>query len=226
MRTTRPTTIGASTSAAGAVEIMQMDDEIASILTLDCVSIDCAGWSFMKTHWAATSARFTSTLVNNPFEHKIVMSDRSAPEKEALLARQNLATSKTWMEDSMPVNVPGFDMGSSYNTAKRRQIATSSSVAVSSSSSRKAGGVAIYRNINSVTDCNRVNIDISEISLGRKEAKAGDVCLVNEKVNVIFKFILGCVCIHSGTALTEIKLFMLRLLKLYLITILILLHQL
>ncbi|GFV98824.1 hypothetical protein TNCV_2913411 [Trichonephila clavipes] len=50
------------------------------------------------------------------------------------------------MEDSMPVNVPGFDLRSSYNTAKRRQIATTSSVAVSLSSSRKTSRIAIYRN--------------------------------------------------------------------------------
>ncbi|GFR09418.1 uncharacterized protein TNCT_126761 [Trichonephila clavata] len=43
----------ASTSAAGAFEIMQiMDDEIASILTPDCVGIDCVRSPFMKTRWA------------------------------------------------------------------------------------------------------------------------------------------------------------------------------
>ena len=51
-------------------------------------------------------------------------------------------------------------------------IATSS-VAVSSSSNSKTGGVAIYRN--SFTDCNRVNIDISEIHLEVKDTKAGDI---------------------------------------------------
>ncbi|GFT47047.1 uncharacterized protein TNCV_3747111 [Trichonephila clavipes] len=32
---------GASTYAVGAVEIMQVDDEITSTLTPDCVGIDC-----------------------------------------------------------------------------------------------------------------------------------------------------------------------------------------
>ncbi|GFV81741.1 helitron_like_N domain-containing protein [Trichonephila clavipes] len=235
---------GASTSAVGAVEI-------ASILTPGSVSIDCVRWSFMKTHWAATSARFTTTFVYNPFisvrsyvgcdaiyvpgdmdrmvqqlprqlderedqvfnvniknmselrGHKISVvaanaigddpiehpqCDRSALESEVLLVRQNLAVSETRMEDSLPVNVPGFDLRSSYNTTKRRQIATTSSVVVSSSN-RKAGGVTIYRNINNFTDCNRFNIDISEINLVMKDAEAGDVCLVND----IFKFILGSV---------------------------------
>ncbi|GFT89432.1 uncharacterized protein TNCV_4387131 [Trichonephila clavipes] len=40
---------GANTSAAGAFEITQMDDEIASILTPDCVGIDCVRASFMNT---------------------------------------------------------------------------------------------------------------------------------------------------------------------------------
>ncbi|GFT01427.1 uncharacterized protein TNCV_3215291 [Trichonephila clavipes] len=60
----------ASTSAAGTVEIMQVDDEIAFILTQDCVGIDCVQSSFMKTHRVAASARFTTTFVNNPFGHK------------------------------------------------------------------------------------------------------------------------------------------------------------
>ncbi|GFV88165.1 hypothetical protein TNCV_3243141 [Trichonephila clavipes] len=68
---------------------------------------------------------------------------RSALESEVPLVRQYLAISETWMEDSMPVNVPGFDLRSSYKTAKYRQIATTSLVVVASSSSRKAGGVAI-----------------------------------------------------------------------------------
>ncbi|GFT24230.1 uncharacterized protein TNCV_2064591 [Trichonephila clavipes] len=119
------------------------------------------------------------------------------------------------MEDSMPVNLPGFDLRSSYNTAKRRQIATTSSVVVASSSCRKADGVAIYRNINSFTDCNRVNIDSLEINLGMKDAKAGDVCLLNVKVNGIFKFIFGSVYIHSGTVLAEIKLYATRSLSKY-----------
>uniref|UniRef100_T1I386 Uncharacterized protein n=1 Tax=Rhodnius prolixus TaxID=13249 RepID=T1I386_RHOPR len=55
---------GVSTSAAGAVEIMPVDDEIASTSTTDCIGIDCVRSSFMKTHWAAASTRFTTTFVN------------------------------------------------------------------------------------------------------------------------------------------------------------------
>ncbi|GFQ82124.1 uncharacterized protein TNCT_445041 [Trichonephila clavata] len=76
----------------------------------------------------------------------------------------------------MPVNLPGFYLISYCNTTKRRQIETTSSMAVSSSSSCKADGVAIYRNINSFTDCSRINIGISKINLGMKDAKAGNVC--------------------------------------------------
>ncbi|GFW16464.1 helitron_like_N domain-containing protein [Trichonephila clavipes] len=65
----------ASISVAGAVEIMQVDNEIASILTPDCVGIGCVRWSFMKTHWAAASARFPLTFANNPFGHKYVGCD-------------------------------------------------------------------------------------------------------------------------------------------------------
>ncbi|GFR18137.1 hypothetical protein TNCT_631171 [Trichonephila clavata] len=84
------------------------------------------------------------------------------------------------MEDSMSVNVPSFDLRSYCNTSKRRK--TASSLAISTSSSRKACGVAIYRNINRFTDCNRVNIDISEIIWGTKDTKVGDICVGNVKV--------------------------------------------
>ncbi|GFR23149.1 MULE domain-containing protein [Trichonephila clavata] len=57
---------GASTSAAGAVEIMQVDDEIASILTPDSVGIEYVRSTFLKTHWAAASAGFTRTFFDNP----------------------------------------------------------------------------------------------------------------------------------------------------------------
>ncbi|GFX12614.1 uncharacterized protein TNCV_3157351 [Trichonephila clavipes] len=67
---------GASTSTVGAVEIMQVDDEIASILTPDFVGIYCVRSSFMKTHWGAASARFTTTFLNNPFGHKCDVCDR------------------------------------------------------------------------------------------------------------------------------------------------------
>ncbi|GFW34636.1 uncharacterized protein TNCV_952641 [Trichonephila clavipes] len=75
------------------------------------------------------------------------------------------------MEDSMQVNVSGSDLRLYCNNAKRRQIETASLVAVSLSSRRNASGVAIYRNINSFTDCNRVNIYFSEINLGMKDAQ-------------------------------------------------------
>ncbi|GFT95262.1 uncharacterized protein TNCV_3325801 [Trichonephila clavipes] len=159
---------GASTSVAGAVEIMHMDNKIASILTPDCEGIDYVRWSFRKTYWAAASARFITTVAGNAISDDLIehlQCDRSSPKSEILLARQNLAISEIWMEDCMIMNVLGFDLRSSYNTARSRQIATTSSVAVlSSSSNRKAGGVTAYRNINSFTYCNRVNIDLGKLT--------------------------------------------------------------
>ncbi|GFU00235.1 hypothetical protein TNCV_801991 [Trichonephila clavipes] len=70
------------------------------------------------------------------------------------------------MEDSIQVNVSGFDLRSYCNTARRRQIATTSSVVVSTT------GPYI-----GFSDCNRVNIDILEINLGMKDAKAVWRCL-------------------------------------------------
>ncbi|GFY01161.1 uncharacterized protein TNCV_5076281 [Trichonephila clavipes] len=91
MNATECITDRASTSATGAVEIMQVDDEIPSILTPDCVGIDFVRWSFIKTHWAAASARFPTSFVNNPFGHMCDVCDRLwilrslKPTKEKLL---------------------------------------------------------------------------------------------------------------------------------------------
>ncbi|GFX12633.1 uncharacterized protein TNCV_3157541 [Trichonephila clavipes] len=57
------------TPVTGAIVVMQWNDEMAFILTSNGECIDCVR-SFMKTHWAATSARFSLTFVNNPFRHK------------------------------------------------------------------------------------------------------------------------------------------------------------
>ncbi|GFS65711.1 hypothetical protein TNCV_3853581 [Trichonephila clavipes] len=46
---------GANKPAVGTIEIMQVEDEIASILTPDCVGSDCVLPSFMKNNWAADS---------------------------------------------------------------------------------------------------------------------------------------------------------------------------
>ncbi|GFR10481.1 uncharacterized protein TNCT_724391 [Trichonephila clavata] len=71
MKVAKRINVGISTSAAGAVEVMRMDDEIASILTPDCVGIEFLRLSFMKTHRAGAIARFTTKFVNNPFGHKV-----------------------------------------------------------------------------------------------------------------------------------------------------------
>uniref|UniRef100_T1HJJ0 Uncharacterized protein n=1 Tax=Rhodnius prolixus TaxID=13249 RepID=T1HJJ0_RHOPR len=42
--------IAAERIAAGAVEIMQVDDEIASTSITDCIGIHCVRSSIMKTH--------------------------------------------------------------------------------------------------------------------------------------------------------------------------------
>nr|CAD7589754.1 unnamed protein product [Timema genevievae] len=49
---------------------MQVEDEIASTSTTNCIGIDCVRSLIMKTHWAAASVRFITTFVNNPFGHK------------------------------------------------------------------------------------------------------------------------------------------------------------
>ncbi|GFU29588.1 uncharacterized protein TNCV_2408271 [Trichonephila clavipes] len=81
---------GASPFAAWAVEVMQVDDEITSILTPDCVAIDCVLSSFMKNHWAAAFARFTTTFVNNSFGHKCDMCEHLRSLRSLKPTKENL----------------------------------------------------------------------------------------------------------------------------------------
>lgn len=55
---------------------LRLDEKIASTSTTNCIyrGIDCGRPSIMKTNWAST--RFTTTFVNNPFEHKCDVYDR------------------------------------------------------------------------------------------------------------------------------------------------------
>ncbi|GFV25455.1 uncharacterized protein TNCV_1147251 [Trichonephila clavipes] len=68
---------GASTSAAGAVEIMQTDDEIASIIDTGLCRHQLRTMVIYEDILGNTaSARFTTTFVNNSFGHKCDVSDR------------------------------------------------------------------------------------------------------------------------------------------------------
>ncbi|GFQ86732.1 uncharacterized protein TNCT_365501 [Trichonephila clavata] len=184
---------GVNTSTAGAIEIMQVDNEIASILTPDCRGtrgVPEIGPKYVADTSRQSKKKFCDNVPDQRclilitvINAQTLVAHSEDISFDSIINRSDyLEISETWMEDSMPMNVPGFDLRSYCNTAKLKQIASTSSVAVSSlPSSRKADGVAIYRNINSFTDCNIVNTEISKINLGMKDAKAADVCLVNAK---------------------------------------------
>ncbi|GFQ65704.1 uncharacterized protein TNCT_556851 [Trichonephila clavata] len=65
-----------ASKTAEEVKIMQVDDEIASILTPVCVGIYCVQSSIMKVHWTAAVARLTTMFANKPFEYKYDVCDR------------------------------------------------------------------------------------------------------------------------------------------------------
>ncbi|GFX30936.1 hypothetical protein TNCV_4146441 [Trichonephila clavipes] len=132
---------GASTSAAGAVEIMQVDDKIR--LRRHRLSTMVVYEDTLGSSWCSCVA---ANAIGDSNEQ--LQCDSSALESEVLLVRQNLSIIEAWMEDSMPVNVPGFDLRSSYNIAKRIYII---GVDITSSSYNDSGD-AIYRNINSFID--------------------------------------------------------------------------
>ncbi|GFR07858.1 uncharacterized protein TNCT_318501 [Trichonephila clavata] len=60
----------------GQLKLCKWMIKIASILIPYCVGIDCVRSPFVKAYWAAASARFTTTFINNSFGHKCGVCDR------------------------------------------------------------------------------------------------------------------------------------------------------
>ncbi|KAJ8888385.1 hypothetical protein PR048_007875 [Dryococelus australis] len=89
---------------AELAEPMQVDDVIASASTPEIIDIHCVRSPIMKTHWAAASALFATTFVNNPFGHKCNSSRRvavvaCAQGNEPLLKRQPQASQEEQQQE-------------------------------------------------------------------------------------------------------------------------------
>lgn len=69
---------------------------------------------------------------------------------------------------------------------------------------RRAGGVAIFRNINSSTECEPVVIDWSNY---RRliDNGIGDICMVKVLYNGVVRFILGSVYIHPYVSISDME---------------------
>jgi hypothetical protein len=92
-----------------------------------------------------------------------------------LVASDCLAISETWMDDSRPVQLHGFKIKTCRNTAIQRSSNQPSTSSDRPTRVSAAGGVALYRNVDSVTEC---RLDHA-IELQLRARTVGDVCLLD-----------------------------------------------
>ncbi|GFW35158.1 uncharacterized protein TNCV_5067231 [Trichonephila clavipes] len=125
-----------------------------------------------------------------------------------LLNSDYMIISETWMNCANTVRINGFELRASNNTALEHRIhcpSTSSELAVRVSA---AGGSAIYRNLQSSTNCSEIIVNANKScrnSVLRKH-NVGDICLMDVKVEDLTLFILGAVFIHPKASVEAVKL--------------------
>ncbi|GFX11161.1 hypothetical protein TNCV_4424201 [Trichonephila clavipes] len=108
---------GASTSAAGAVEITQVDEEIASILTPDCVGIDYVRKSFMKTHWQIEAHEIHR-------DKELDVRPSLAIDLSTILVTVRFGSVRTQFRGTTPYVWSGASRRSSFSTNLTRGLAT------------------------------------------------------------------------------------------------------
>lgn len=124
-----------------------------------------------------------------------------------------LALSETWMDDKCnAVPILGFEF----------LVGDSTSVNQRGGGKRSAGGVAIYRNAESVTDSPIVHrCARSALALGVRliEPHVGDICMINVTLGGELKFLLASIYVHPGTRIQDIQMLTLSSLARYSVSI-------
>ena len=109
---------------------------------------------------------------------------------EIMEKAEYLVLNETWMAEDDIVPIRGFELASS----KKREPG------------RTAGGVAIYRNVHSLTYCEPI-LPIPEIEeLFAVRSGVGDICLAGVNLNGRRLCVLGSVYIHPTAKMAETKL--------------------
>ncbi|GFV91114.1 uncharacterized protein TNCV_896351 [Trichonephila clavipes] len=119
-----------------------------------------------------------------------------------------MVISETWMNCTNTVMINGFELRASNNTALEHRThcpSTSFELPVRVSA---AGGSAIYRNLQSSTNCSEIIVNTNK-SCGNsvlRKHNVGDICLVDVKVEDLTLFILSAVYIHPKASAEAVKL--------------------
>ncbi|GFU16409.1 ATP-dependent DNA helicase [Trichonephila clavipes] len=123
-----------------------------------------------------------------------------------LINSDYMGISETWMNCANTVMINGFELRASNNTALEHRThcpSTSSELPVRVSA---AGGSAIYRNLQSSTNCSEIIVNANK-SCGNsvlRKHNVGDICLVDVKIEDLTLFILGAVYIHPKASVEKL----------------------
>ncbi|GFV66369.1 uncharacterized protein TNCV_1478331 [Trichonephila clavipes] len=157
-------------------------------------------------------------LIVSAFNAQSLVAHAGDIESDNILMNSDyMVISETWMNCANTVMINGFELRASNNTALEHRThcpSTSSELPVRVSA---AGGSAIYRNLQSSTNCSEIIVNANKScgdSVLRKH-NVGDICLVDVKVEDLTLFILGAVYIHPKASAEAVKLCLYQLLLPY-----------
>ncbi|GFV35194.1 uncharacterized protein TNCV_619911 [Trichonephila clavipes] len=148
-------------------------------------------------------------LIVSAFNAQSLVAHAGDIESDNILMNSDyMVISETWMNCANTVMINGFELRANNNTALEHRThcpSTSSELPVRVSA---AGGSAIYRNLQSSTNCSEIIVNANKSwgnSVLRKH-NVGDICLVDVKVEDLTLFILGAVYIHPKASAEAVKL--------------------
>lgn len=123
-----------------------------------------------------------------------------------LIRSDVLVLTETWMDNSDPLELQGYELMASNNSNSRLPTTIRQDSNQAQVSRRIAGGVAIYKTIKRQIDHLRV-----EIGARRRiqDESIGDITLVELRFNGAFKFVVAGLYLHPGASRVNIELFLL-----------------
>ncbi|GFT22054.1 hypothetical protein TNCV_3271161 [Trichonephila clavipes] len=135
-------------------------------------------------------------LIVSAFNAQSLVAHAGDIESDNILMNSDyMVISESWMNCANTGMINGFELRASNNTALEHRThcpSTSSELPVRVSA---AGGSAIYRNLQSSTNCSKIIVNANK-SCGNsvlRKHNVGDICLVDVKVEDLTLFILGAV---------------------------------
>lgn len=175
--------------------VKDIRDEYCRLSQHQLTTLTTAVQDFKSTNMEGIRSAIACTInAQSLYAHKSdIESDTVLQDSDILIVTE------TWMDDDEPVSIDGYEL-----TICRKK----------SSRTRTAGGVAIYRNLNSFISCRPYHLDITH-SDRFQHPGIGDIVFAEVTYDRNLRFILSAVYLHPGAAQRDIKLFILYALNRY-----------